>query len=115
MVVACVLAVVGFACGSQAASVGTPFASEGEKSCVIKHNGMKSQIRPENSGLPCSSIQSILVILSNQPGVTPLYDGNGEPSWICREYPKSALPREVRCHEEERHFEMVRIKKGAGG
>jgi hypothetical protein len=89
--------------------------SSEEKACVINNDGVKSRIRPESSGLPCTSIQMILVVLSNQPGVSPLYDENGEPSWVCREYPKSALPREIRCHEGKRHFERVRIRERAGG
>ena len=115
---ACLCALGGSACGLHTASVGPgerALLGVGDKSCVIKHNGVKSQIRPENSGLPCSSIQSILLVLSNQPGVTPLSDGNGKPSWVCREYRQSALPREIRCHEDNRHFEIVRIQKGAGG
>lgn len=118
LVVACLLAVVGSACGSQAASVGTgmeALASEGEKGCVMKHNGVKSLIRPENSGLPCSSIRAIFLVLSDAPGVQTLENENGEPSWVCREYPQSALPREVRCHEDKRHFERVRIQARAGG
>lgn len=95
------------ACGSQTVSAGP-----GEEGCVVKHGGgVKSRIRPENSGLPCSSIQSILVILSNGTGVSPLYNGNGEPIWVCRKYPKATLPREVRCHEGKLHFEMVRVQK----
>lgn len=81
----------------------------------MKHNGVKSRIRPENSGLPCSSIQLILMVLSNEAGVTPLYSGNGEPSWVCREYPKAALPREVRCHEGTLHFEGRGFPSGSRG
>ncbi|MGN6274865.1 MAG: hypothetical protein ACTHNP_02915 [Solirubrobacterales bacterium] len=101
------------ACGSPAASVGAgaqALVGEGEKSCVIEGNGVKSRIRPEDSGLPCSSIRMILVILPDVPGVQTLQNENGEPSWVCREYPKSALPRELRCHEGKRHFERVRIQ-----
>jgi hypothetical protein len=89
--------------------------SSEDKACVIDHNGVKSQIRPENSGLRCSGIQSILMVLSNGLGVSTLYNENDEPSWVCREYPKSALPRELRCHEGRLHFERVRIQDGAGG
>lgn len=102
--VSLLLAVGSSACGSQAASV-----SQGSKACIMTHHGVKSRIQPENSGLPCGTIRSILMVLSAGPGVTQLENENGEPNWVCRVYPKSALPREIRCHEDGRHFERVRI------
>lgn len=101
---ACLFAASGLACGSQGASV-----SQGANSCVMKSDGGKSRIHPENSGLSCSSIRSIISVLPSTPGVTPLTNENGEASWVCRVYPKSALPRELRCHEGKHHFERVRI------
>lgn len=103
--ITCLLAVGGAACGSGAAS-----ASGSGRACVMNDHGVKSRIRPENSGLTCSAIQSILKVLPNEVGVSPLYNENGEPSWVCRKYAKSALPREVRCHEDKRHFERVRVQ-----
>lgn len=101
------LAVGASACGSRASQVKAH--SEGETACVVVSHGHKSRILSQNSGLPCSSIASILKVLSSGAGVSPLRNENGELSWVCRVFPKSALPREVWCHEEGRHFEIQRI------
>lgn len=109
----CLLAMVGGGCWLQAASAGRwaqSSSSDRTKGCVMKHNGVKSLIQPENSGLRCSAIRVIILVLSDQPGVQVVEDESGEPSWVCRVYQKSALPRELRCHQDQRHFERVRIQ-----
>lgn len=111
---ASLLAVAGSAFGSRAAPVGTgrnALAAEGQKGCVMKHSGVKSLIQPENSGLSCSSLRAVLAVLSDGSGVQTVENGDSQSSWVCRVYPKSALPREVRCHEGKRHFERVRIEE----
>lgn len=102
ILVTCLIATVGGACGSQTAA-GQPNGDP----CVVAIRGSESRIQPENSGLPCSSIKSILSILPNAPGVYPLDNNQGEPMWVCREYPRNALPREIRCRHGQRHFEQV--------
>jgi hypothetical protein len=102
----CLLGAAGSACGSQASQA--RLSDGGPRPCVIKHRGVNLRILPETSGLPCSSIRSILKILPGDPGVFPLENENGERSWVCRVYGTAALPREVRCHKAGRYFEIVR-------
>lgn len=99
----CLVVTGGSACGSQA------FSGGGETHpCVIKSKGEVSRIQPENSGLSCTTIRSILKLLPDAPGVWPLNNDEGKAVWVCREFPESALPQEVRCHQGRRHFEKVR-------
>lgn len=102
LVVACLIMAGSSACGSQAVS------RSGEVDpCLIKSRGSVSRIQPQNSGLSCAAIRSILKILPNATGVWPLHNGKGEVAWVCRVFPKTALPQEVRCHKGRRHFEKV--------
>ena len=102
LIVVCLIVTGSSACGSQAeSSSGLP------NPCVIQSRGSVSRIQPENSDLSCTTIRSILKILPDATGVWPIDDDEGNPIWVCRTFPKTALPREVRCHHGQRHFEKV--------
>jgi hypothetical protein len=110
LVAACLIVTGSSACGSQAeSSSGLP------DPCVIKSRGSVSRIEPENSDLSCTSIRSILKILPNATGVWPLDDNQGNPVWVCRVFPRAALPQEVRCSHDQRHFEKVRASAKHSG
>jgi len=103
LVAACLIVTGSSACGSQTVS-----GSVEEDRCVIESKGSVSRIQPENSGLSCTTISSILKVLPDATGVWPLDDDQGKPVWVCRKFPKAALPQEVRCHYDGRHFQKVR-------
>jgi hypothetical protein len=102
------LALAATACGSQSAP--DPPMSVG---CVIKAHGVKSKILTQNSGFTCEDIRSILLLLPNAVGIWPLESSAKGQGEVCKIYPKSALPLEVRCHHGKRHFEVVAISRSA--
>lgn len=105
-VVVAALTLAGTACGSQSA-IDSPTLS----GCVIKAHDVKSKILPQNSGFTCGNIKSIMLVLPNAVGIWPLESSTKGQGEVCRVYPKSALPLEVRCHHGARHFEVVRISR----
>jgi hypothetical protein len=70
-------------------------------------DGVKSKILPRTSGFSCGTIQAILLVLPRNVGKGPVGAGNPMNSQVCRVYPKSALPKEVRCHHGRKYFEVV--------
>jgi hypothetical protein len=103
--VATALAVVGGACGANSAG------AAGGKACATAVRGSEARIRPENSGFSCAEIESILSVLPNAPGVWPIEGEGPTANEVCRVYPRSAYPLEIRCHNGHRRFEVVGVSK----
>jgi len=82
---------------------------------VLDHWGVSdaaAQILPESSGYSCAEIQRVLLVLPNVPDTWHLKrDANGSvgAGQVCRTYPTSALPLEIRCHRGKQQFSVVRI------
>lgn len=102
------LALTGTACGANGV-----IASPNTNPCAVSVAGTKSKIRPESSGYTCSEVQSILLVLPNAVGTWPLEEGNPSQDEICRVYPKSAFPLEIRCHHGRKRFEVVGVSRSS--
>jgi hypothetical protein len=75
--------------------------------CRTEIRGAKSKILPRTSGYSCGTIQAILLVLPSTVGTGPVEAGDPKNSQVCRVYPKSASPLEVRCHHGSKYFEVV--------
>jgi hypothetical protein len=91
----------GIGCGSASSS------DLAQKGCRTGIRGVKSKIHPRTSGLSCGTIQAILLVLPRNVGIGPVKAGNPKNSQVCRVYPRSALPLEVRCHHGRKYFDVV--------
>jgi hypothetical protein len=91
----------GLGCGSASSS------NLAQKGCRTEVRDVESKILPRTSGLSCGTIQAILLVLPRNVGVGSIEAGNPENSQVCRLYPRSALPLEVRCRHGDKYFEVV--------
>jgi len=102
-----VLGVIGSGCGTS----GQLLQSDAS-GCGSGSSDAAAQILPESSGYSCAEIQRVLLVLPNVPDTWHLKrDANGSvgAGQVCRTYPTSALPLEIRCHRGKQQFSVVRI------
>lgn len=102
------LVVAGVACGS-----GKTGTSSADQSCVVEMHGAPARIRLHNSGLTCARVKTILFLLPNAVGISPIKASIPSEDRVCRIYPRSALPLEVRCYQGTRYFEVVAVPRSA--
>jgi hypothetical protein len=93
----------GVACGS-----GT--ATSSINPCLVHAHGRESKIKPHNSGRTCAEAKVVISLLPNEVGTWPVQSNTPGQSQICRIYPKSALPLEIRCYNHKKYFEVSAIQ-----
>lgn len=100
------LALTGTACGASGV-----IASPDTDPCVVSHHRGESRIKPQNSGLTCATVQTILLVLPDAVGKWWLEASIPSQGRICRVYPPAAYPLEVKCHHGGKHFEVDGISR----